>query len=171
MKFKTKIPETLGFQLTPMLDVVFILLIFFVVTQQVVLDEQDIDVDVPTAVSEDDKDAARALDEIIINAREVIENEPDERLREADKRHNRKIGDLVVKFNSKEYTLAGMTAKLRELVESNRNQPVCIRADKDMRWDKVVEVISACTDAGVYNVRFASDPRGKQNGKKTAAGE
>ena len=169
MKFKTKIPETLGFQLTPMLDVVFILLIFFVVTQQVVLDEQDIDVEVPTAVSEDDKDAARALDEIIINAREVIENEPDERLRAADAQHNRKVGDLVVKFNSKEYTLAGMTAKLKELVESNRDQPVCLRADKDMRWDKVVEVISACTDAGVYKVRVASDPRGK--GGNTDAGK
>lgn len=168
MKFKTKIPDTLGFQLTPMLDVVFILLIFFVVTQQVVLDEQDIDVDVPTAVSEDDEEAKRALDEIIINAREVLENEPDARLREADLRNNRKVGDLVVKFNSKEYTPAGMTAKLKELVEANEKQPVCIRADKDMCWDKVVSVITACTDAGVYNVRFASDPHGSD--KKNTGG-
>ena len=49
MKFNTKIPEPIGFQLAPMLDVVFLLLIFFVVTQKFILNEQDLKVKVPTA--------------------------------------------------------------------------------------------------------------------------
>ena len=36
MKFKTKLPEPIGFQLAPMLDIVFLLLIFFLVTSTLV---------------------------------------------------------------------------------------------------------------------------------------
>ena len=136
MKFKTKIPETLGFQLTPMLDVVFILLIFFVVTQQVVLDEQDIDVEVPTAVSEDDKDAARALDEIIINARE-------------------EDGDLIITIDREVFTREKLHAMLQRMISVNPNQPVRIRGDAQMSWQRMADVISTCSQAGVWNVSFS----------------
>ena len=53
MKLNAKVPEPLGFQLTPMLDVVFILLIFFVVTQKFILNEQDLAVEVPTAAGDE----------------------------------------------------------------------------------------------------------------------
>ena len=33
MKFRYKMPNPIGFQLAPMLDIVFLLLVFFVVTQ------------------------------------------------------------------------------------------------------------------------------------------
>ena len=69
MKFNTKIPEPIGFQLAPMLDVVFLLLIFFVVTQKFILNEQDLKVKVPTA-PKSTEETSRAIDEIIINARE-----------------------------------------------------------------------------------------------------
>ena len=49
MKLNSKIPEPVGFQLAPLLDVVFLLLIFFVVTQKIILNEQDLKVKVPTA--------------------------------------------------------------------------------------------------------------------------
>ena len=49
MKFNVKDPDSIGFQLAPMLDVVFLLLIFFVVTQKFILNEQDLKVKVPTA--------------------------------------------------------------------------------------------------------------------------
>ena len=49
MKINAKVPEPIGFQLAPMLDVVFLLLIFFVVTQKFILNEQDLKVKVPTA--------------------------------------------------------------------------------------------------------------------------
>ena len=69
MKINAKIPEPIGFQLAPMLDVVFLLLIFFVVTQKFILNEQDLKVKVPTA-PKTTEEASRAIDEIIINARE-----------------------------------------------------------------------------------------------------
>ncbi len=153
MKFNQKSTEPLGFQLTPMLDVVFILLIFFVVTQKFILNEQDLDVEVPTAAG-DEKDATRAIDEVIINAREVLADEPDSEIRARDKAANRKVGELVITINRQDYTLDQLDVPLRNLVNINEKQPVCIRADKDMRWEKVVQVVERCTSAGVYNVRF-----------------
>ena len=50
MKINAQVPEPIGFQLAPMLDVVFLLLIFFVVTQKFILNEQDLKVKVPTAL-------------------------------------------------------------------------------------------------------------------------
>ncbi|MCH5284376.1 MAG: biopolymer transporter ExbD, partial [Akkermansiaceae bacterium] len=69
MKFNVKIPDGIGFQLAPMLDIVFLLLIFFVVTQKIILNEQDLKVKVPTA-PKTTEEVSRAIDEIIINARE-----------------------------------------------------------------------------------------------------
>ena len=153
MKLNAKVPEPLGFQLTPMLDVVFILLIFFVVTQKFILNEQDLAVEVPTAAG-DEKDAARAIEEIILNAREVIEDEQDAELKARDLAQGRKVGDLVITINRQEYRIEELDRPLREQVKNQPDLPVCIRADKDMRWEKVVRVVEACTTAGVYNIRF-----------------
>ena len=44
---------------------------------------------------------------------------------------------------------------MRRQVRLNANQPVRIRGDAEMRWQKVADVISTCTKAGVYNVSFS----------------
>ena len=135
MKINAKIPEPIGFQLAPMIDVVFLLLIFFVVTQKFILNEQDLEVKVPTAdtTSED----PRAIDEMIINARED------------------KDGKLIVTIDRTQFTLEELQAQLSRQVRINKHQPVRIRGDADMRWQKVADVISTCTKAGVYNVSFS----------------
>lgn len=136
MKINAKIPEPIGFQLAPMLDVVFLLLIFFVVTQKFILNEQDLKVKVPTAPKTTEEES-RAIDEIIINARE-----------EED-------GTLVVTIDREVFSLEQLEQRLRRLARLNENQPVRIRGDADMRWQKVADVISTCTKAGVYNVSFS----------------
>lgn len=135
MKINAKIPEPIGFQLAPMIDVVFLLLIFFVVTQKFILNEQDLEVKVPTA----DTTSAdpRAIDEMIINARED------------------KDGRLIVTIDRTEFTLEQLQNKLSRQVRLNKHQPVRIRGDAEMRWQKVADVISTCTKAGVYNVSFS----------------
>lgn len=135
MKLNTKIPDAIGFQLAPMLDVVFLLLIFFVVTQKFILNEQDLKVKVPTA-PKSTEEASRAIDEIIINARE--EN-----------------GELIVTIDREIFTLDKLSAMLKRMVAVNPNQPVRIRGDAEMRWQKVTDVITVCTQAGVSQVSFS----------------
>lgn len=135
MKFTTRIPEPIGFQLAPMLDVVFLLLIFFVVTQKFILNEQDLKVKVPTA-PKTTEETSRAIDEIIINARE-------------------EDGELVITIDRNIFTRDQLAEMLKRMVSVNPNQPVRIRGDADMRWQKVADVISTCTQAGVSNVSFS----------------
>lgn len=135
MKLNVKIPEAIGFQLAPMLDVVFLLLIFFVVTQKFILNEQDLKVKVPTA-PKTTEEASRAIDEIIINARE--EN-----------------GELIITIDREVFTREKLLAMLRRMIAVNPNQPVRIRGDAEMRWQKVADVISTCSQAGVWNVSFS----------------
>ena len=136
MKLNVKIPEAIGFQLAPMLDVVFLLLIFFVVTQKFILNEQDLKVKVPTA-PKTTEEASRAIDEIIINARE--EN-----------------GELIITIDREVFTREKLLAMLRRMIAVNPNQPVRIRGDAEMRWQKVADVISTCSQAGVWNVSFSN---------------
>ena len=135
MKLNVKIPEAIGFQLAPMLDVVFLLLIFFVVTQKFILNEQDLKVKVPTA-PKTTEEASRAIDEIIINARE--EN-----------------GELIITIDREVFTREKLLAMLRRMIAVNPNQPVRIRGDAEMRWQQVADVISTCSQAGVWNVSFS----------------
>ncbi len=135
MKFNVKMPDCIGFQLAPMLDVVFLLLIFFVVTQKFILNEQDLKVKVPTA-PKTTEEASRAIDEIIINARE--EN-----------------GELIITIDREVFTRDKLLSMLQRMIAVNPNQPVRIRGDAEMRWQKVADVISTCSQAGVWNVSFS----------------
>ena len=135
MKFNVKIPDGIGFQLAPMLDIVFLLLIFFVVTQKIILNEQDLKVKVPTA-PKTTEEVSRAIDEIIINARE--END-----------------ELIITIDREVFTREQLAAMLQRMVAVNPSQPVRIRADAEMHWQKVADVISTCSQAGVWNVSFS----------------
>ena len=143
MKLKAKLPEPIGFQLAPMLDVVFLLLIFFVVTQKFILNEQDLKVKVPTA-PKSTEETSRAIDEIIINARE-------------------EDGELVITIDREVFTREKLSALMKRMVGVNPNQPVRIRGDADMSWQKMADVISTCSQAGVWNVSFSKQmPKGQQ---------
>ena len=135
MKLKAKLPEPIGFQLAPMLDVVLLLLIFFVVTQKFILNEQDLKVKVPTA-PKSTEETSRAIDEIIINARE-------------------EDGELVITIDREVFTREKLSALMKRMVAVNPNQPVRIRGDADMSWQKMADVISTCSQAGVWNVSFS----------------
>lgn len=135
MKFKTKLPEPIGFQLAPMLDIVFLLLIFFVVTQKIILNEQDLKVKVPTA-PKSTEETSRAIDEIIINARE-------------------EDGKLVITIDREIFSRDDLSAMLKRMIAVNPNQPVRIRGDAEMSWQSMADVISTCSQAGVWNVSFS----------------
>ena len=64
MKFQTREPESADFPLAPMIDVVFLLLIFFIATMQYAQKERELNVSVP--VAEEGADARQTVGEIIV---------------------------------------------------------------------------------------------------------
>jgi biopolymer transport protein ExbD len=123
--------ESSDINLTPMLDVVFIMLIFFLVTASFVR-ETGIEVDRPETqeVSVDEAEA------ILIAISGVSEIWMD----------NRMIDPRAVRAN--------IERKRAELPDA----PVVIRAAKSSRNEVLVQVMDASRQAGIYDISIADTP-------------
>ena len=121
--------EEATIDMTPMLDVVFIMLIFFIVTASFVK-EAGIDVNRPDAATAVKKDRANILiaisdtGEIWINKRRI-----DER---------------------------AVQANIERLYAENPQGSVVIQADKKATTEVLIKVMDASRSAGVYDVSIAA---------------
>ena len=115
-----------------MIDIVFLLLIFFIVTWQFSRSEMDLKVSVPT--STEGKDHRRSLREIIINVRND--------------------GSMIV--DGQPLTEEEILSKLAIIVRLDENQPVRLRGDGKASWQTMVEVIDIVERAGIWNISFAT---------------
>lgn len=115
--------------MTPMLDVVFIMLIFFIVTASFVR-ESGIDVNRPDAATAVSKDRANIL--IAIN----------------DKGH--------VWINKRRVDVRAVTANIEGLKAEFPQATVVIQADKKATTETLIKVMDASRAAGVYDVSIAA---------------
>lgn len=132
MKFSSRQPEPAGMQLAPMIDIVFLLLIFFIVTWQFTRSETELNVSVPTA--EEGSELNRPKGEIIINI----------------------LGDGVIRVEGITVDLVQLHEKLAAIAKQFENQPVRIRGDGKVAYQRIVEVIDTCQKAGIWNISFAT---------------
>jgi biopolymer transport protein ExbD len=116
--------------LTPMLDVVFIMLIFFIVTASFVK-ESGIDISRPAAATAVRKERGNIL--IAITSKNTIWIDR----RQVDPR--------------------ALRANIEKLRAENPNGSVIIQADTDSKNGLLVEVMDAARLAGVTNVSIAAD--------------
>lgn len=126
-------------ELTPLIDVVFLLLIFFMVSTSFVQNEA-LNVDLPQANGD-----AQPSQDLYIN---VIVQE--------DGRYEID-GNLVA-----DESLAGLVNTLRSIVEKNAAQnnslPVIISADALATHQSVVRIMDACAQAGLSQISLATQP-------------
>jgi biopolymer transport protein ExbD len=125
-------------QMAPMIDIVFLLLIFFLVTWQFSRDEMDLKIAVPT--SEEGAEPQRAMREIILNVR----------------------ADGSVMVWRKVMTRPELKETLSSIATATKNedgrssQPVRVRGDATTPFQHIVEVIDTCQQAGIWNISFAT---------------
>jgi biopolymer transport protein ExbD len=136
VKFRTHTAEPAAFQLAPMIDIVFLLLIFFIVTWQFSRSEMDLKVKVPT--STEGQDPRRNFREIIVNVRES--------------------GEMVV--DGEVLTKKQVLSKLAAISRVDKNQPVRLRGDGVASWQTMVGVIDIVERAGIWNISFATQRPG-----------
>ena len=115
--------------MTPMLDVVFILLIFFIVTASFVK-EAGIEVNRPEAATAVKKERANIL--VAIN----------------DK------GDIWI--NKRRVDVRAVQANIERLKAENPQGTVVIQADKKATTDVLIKVMDSARAAGVYDVSIAA---------------
>lgn len=127
MTITLKSSKALGlFNMTPMFDMMFLLIIFFLVTSQFEQEERELDVQLPEG-SEAMPLTARPQ-EIFVNIDEQ--------------------GQYFV--DSKILSLAELEQFLRQTATNNPTQStVIVRADKRAQWDYVAAAFRACNKAGI----------------------
>ena len=126
-----------------MLDVIFLLLCFFVTVSVFSQWENEISIKLPNAKTADEPD--RLPGEIVLNVAK----------------------DGAVTVNGAAWTLGDVTARLAKVAEAYPGQPVIIRADKDVRYETLVGVIDACRAADVWNFSLATSGDDQKGGAQS----
>jgi biopolymer transport protein ExbD len=116
--------------ITPMLDVVFIMLIFFIVTATFIK-ESGIDVDKPAAATAVVQEKASIL--IAIDAENNIW------------------------INRRQVDIRSVRAIIERLHAENPKGTVVIQADRESKNDALVQVMDASRRAGVYDIALAAN--------------
>ena len=133
MNFRSRAaPHHPGIQLAPLVDVLLLLLIFFLLTWNAARNENELDVRVPKASAAKEKSAP--IGDVVVNVK-------------AD-------GNVVV--NRRTLTGPDLTTLLKGLVQLNADQAVIIRGDEAGAYKNIVSVLNICSEAGVTNVAFAT---------------
>ncbi|HID78815.1 MAG TPA: biopolymer transporter ExbD [Planctomycetaceae bacterium] len=127
-----------GFNMTPMIDVVFLLIIFFLVSSHLARQESQVDLDLPSAATGNRPDQRDDVRRLVVNV--LPKPRPEGRLQVA----GRVVGPDQ---------FAAMIAYERR--RSARPLEVRIRSHRLVPYRDVEPVMTACVRAGVWNVTFA----------------
>lgn len=136
MRFRRRAkPEIFGFQIAPMVDILLVLLVFFIVTWNFALSENGLHVKIPNASKA--QEAKPYVGQVVVNVR----------------------ADGTIVFNRKPITPQGLQEKLEQLSKLYPDQAVILRGDQKVSYKFIVDVLDICRIANIWNVAFAT---GKQ---------
>ena len=121
-----------AFQMTSMLDVIFLLLCFFIASSIYSQWELQVDIQLPTAQT--GKQPNRLPGQIIIN----LDREG------------------VVTVNERVLTAEQLLDRMKLLSANFPGHPVVLRSDAQTPYEKVVHVIDLCRQADIDNISFAT---------------
>lgn len=122
-----------GINLTPLIDVVFLLLIFFLTATTFQKDEIEMDLELPQAASGEPSDESEV---IVIN---IMSN-----------------GKLLV--DGREVTVEALQQKLKAAATRNKDQEVLIRGDRKTEFGVVAQVFDACLLAKLHSISIGAEP-------------
>ncbi|MHC5064937.1 MAG: ExbD/TolR family protein [Planctomycetota bacterium] len=122
-----------GFNLTPLIDVVFLLLVFFLVATTFADEEVEMELELPEATSGEPSSSGHL---IVVS---VAQN-----------------GTMTV--DGRSVTMDGLRDKLRAAATSNKDQEVLIRGDTRVQFGMVAKAFDACLAADLRRISIAAQP-------------
>jgi biopolymer transport protein ExbD len=128
---RSQVDEAPVINMTPMVDVILCLLVFFMAATRLYdWDESEFVVSVPEVAEA--RPASAAPDDLVL----VISKKG------------------FVSIDESTYNLDQLIARLREARSGYVNQGVVIRGDASLAYQDLADVLSACDEAGIRNVRL-----------------
>jgi len=125
-------PRVLGFLIAPMVDILLVILVFFIVTWNFALSENELDVRVPTASKANETQPY--VGQVVIN---IAAN-----------------GTVIVNRQSK--SSQELLELLKKLAQLYPDQAVIVRGDQGVEYKHIVDVLDICRQADIWNVAFAT---------------
>jgi biopolymer transport protein ExbD len=135
MRFgKHDIDESETVPMAPLIDIVFLTLVFFMVTSVYATLESEVDITLPTASSAELDE--RLQGEIFINLKDT--------------------GEIIL--NNKVVSIPELQDILYKVAEHFPGGSVIIRGDKDAQLGNAIGILDACRNADIPRVSFAALP-------------
>lgn len=133
MRFKQRSePVTVAFQIAPMVDILLVLLCFFVVTWSMARKENELDVRVPAAQA--GQESNPVVNQTVLNVK----------------------SDGTVVWDRKQISKGDLLEKLRSLAALFPDYAIILRGDVKTDYEHIVGVLDTCRQAGIWNVAFAT---------------
>src|ERR1043166_8889185 len=132
--------ETLGFQIAPMVDVIFLLILFFMCSAGSVKVENELGIHLPGIVQQNQP--LRVLDEQIVQIEDngqVILND-----QAFDNPTDKNMPSLVLTLK-----------RFKEMSDANKSQALLtVASAPNAKYDRVIDVLNACAAARIEGVTF-----------------
>jgi len=141
MQLRRKDTQTVEMQMGPMIDMVFLLLVFFMVTAKPIKQESDIDIGLPGTVAQEESVDIPDETRIVIRASGQVE-----------------INELPVDTPTSQAMPALLTTLIRfkEAADANRSEAlITIDAEDEAQHQRIVDVLNICAKAEITGVTFA----------------
>lgn len=143
MQLRRKDVQTVEMQMGPMIDMVFLLLVFFMVTAKPIKQESDINLGLPGTVSQEETVDIPDEQRITIRADgQVI------------------LNDQPMDSSASEElpTLLATLKRFKEAADANKSEAlITIQADDGAKHQRIVNVLNVCAKAKITGVTFADD--------------
>ena len=125
-------PRIFGFLIAPMVDILLVILVFFIVTWNFALSENELDVRVPTAskANETQPYVGQVVINIAANGTVIVNRQP---------KSSQELLEL-----------------LKKLAQLYPDQAVIVRGDQGVEYKHIVDVLDICRQADIWNVAFAT---------------
>ncbi len=134
MRFRKRAEaHVLGFQIAPMVDILLVLLCFFIVTWSLTRRENELDVKVPTA--QNAKESNPVVNQTVLNVK--------------------RDGSIV--WNRKPVIRTELVSRLKELSSLFPDYAIILRGDRLASYEAITNVMDACREANIWNIAFATD--------------
>jgi biopolymer transport protein ExbD len=133
MKFRSRSePAPVAFQIAPMVDILLVLLCFFVITWSMARKENELDVRVPAASQAHESNPV--VNQTVLNVK----------------------ADGTIVWDRKIIERAALMEKLKSLAALYPDYAIILRGDVKTDYEHIVQVLDTCRMAGIWNVAFAT---------------
>jgi biopolymer transport protein ExbD len=130
MRFRREEEDNFAFDMTPMIDVVFLLIIFFMVSTVFVDFSRKMDINLPTSKSSDIDESAKTIEVEMSKDKKIL-------------------------LTGRPLTLLGLETTLAKMEFKDKKPSAIIRADKSLAYGDVIQVMGILQKKGIPDISVA----------------